>query len=129
MNEDRILDRLDHIRRAATNAMAFMEDYEKDDFFKDERTQQAVVMSLVIIGEAATKLVDENLEFTQDHAEIPWQKMRGLRNRITHGYFDIDFNVIWDTVKVSLPDLLQKISPICRDMHDERHADEKIGPA
>ncbi len=46
-------------------------------------------MSLIIIGEAATKVVDGYAAFTQAHPEIPWRSMRGMRNRIAHGYFDI----------------------------------------
>lgn len=67
----------------------------------DKRTQQAVIMSLIIIGEAAKKVMDGYPEFTQTHSEIPWRSMRGMRNRIAHGYFDINLDVVWETVQTS----------------------------
>ncbi|MDR0634294.1 MAG: DUF86 domain-containing protein [Azoarcus sp.] len=112
MNEDRLSDYLDHMRQAATDACAFVEGLAKDDFLEDKRTHQAVVMSLVIIGEAATKVMDGYAEFTQMHTEVPWRSMRGMRNRIAHGYFDINLDVVWDTVQTALPALLQQLSAI-----------------
>ena len=69
-----------------------MEGLAKDDFLTDKRTQQAVIMSLIIIGEAATKVMDGYAEFTQAHAEVPWRSMRNMRNRMAHGYFDINLD-------------------------------------
>jgi len=63
---------------------------DKDNFLEDKRTQQAVIMSLIIIGEAATKVMDGYTDFSQAHPEVPWHNMRGMRNRIAHGYFDIN---------------------------------------
>ena len=63
-------------------------------------------MSLVIIGEAATKVMDRYPEFTAQNPQIPWRSMRGMRNRIAHGYFDINLDVVWETVQVALPELL-----------------------
>jgi hypothetical protein len=58
MKETRLPDYLDHMREAATNARNFVEGMKKEDFLADKRTQQAVIMSLVIIGEVATKIMD-----------------------------------------------------------------------
>jgi uncharacterized protein with HEPN domain len=66
-------------------ACSFIDGLSKEDFLADKRTQSAVVMSLVIIGEAATKVMDCNPEFASRHPEIPWRSMRGMRNRIAHG--------------------------------------------
>ncbi len=63
--------------QAATDACAFVEDLDKVHFFKDKRTQQAVVMSLIILGEAATKVMDGYADFAQAHPETPWRSMRG----------------------------------------------------
>jgi uncharacterized protein with HEPN domain len=68
----------------------------KDDFLADKRTQQAVIMSLIVIGEAATKVMDGYVEFTQAHADVPWRSMRNMRNRMAHGYFDINLDVVGD---------------------------------
>jgi len=109
MSENRLPDYLDHIQRAAADACGFVEGMVKDDFLADKRTQQAVIMSLIVIGEAATKVMDGYAEFTQAHAEVPWRDMRGMRNRMIHGYFDINLDVVWETVREWLPVLLEQL--------------------
>lgn len=104
----RLLDYLGHMQQAAQDACSFLEGLAKEDFLADRRTQQAVVMSLVIVGEAATKLMDGYPGFVQAHPEVPWRGMRGMRNRIAHGYFEINFDVVWDTVQTALPALLSQ---------------------
>ncbi|MBU2852750.1 MULTISPECIES: DUF86 domain-containing protein [Acidithiobacillus] len=114
MSENRLPDYLDHIKQAVTDACSFVKDMGKIDFINDKRTQQAVIMNLIIIGEAATKVMDIYPEFAEDHSEIPWRSMRGMRNRIAHGYFDINLDVVWDTIKTALPELAAQISGIVR---------------
>lgn len=109
MTENRLPDYLDHLRQAATDACSFVEGLSKDAFLADKRTQQAVIMNLIIIGEAAMKVMDGYAEFAQKHPEVPWRSMRGMRNRIAHGYFDINLDVVWDTVQTALPELLKQL--------------------
>lgn len=71
MSENRLPDYLDHMRQAATDACSFVEGLGKADFLEDKRTQQAVIMSLIIIGEAATKAMDGHAEFTLAHPGTP----------------------------------------------------------
>lgn len=87
MSENRLSDYLDHMQQAA-DACSFVEGLTKDNFLADKRTHQAVIMNLVIIGEAATKVMDDYSDFTQAHPNVPWRNIRGMRNRIAHGYFD-----------------------------------------
>jgi len=108
MNENRLTDWLDHMQQAAMDACAFVEGLTQEAFCRDKRTQQAVVMSLVILGEAATKVMDSYPGFAQAHAQVPWRHMRGMRNRIAHGYFDINLDLVWDTVQTALPELLRQ---------------------
>jgi uncharacterized protein with HEPN domain len=117
MSENRLPDYLDHMLEAAQQACSYIETMSKDDFVADKRTQQAVIMNLIIIGEAATKVMDLNVEFVADHLEIPWRSMRGMRNRIAHGYFDINLDV-WDTVQTALPELLERLPAIRQDAID-----------
>ena len=86
----------------------------KEDFLADKRTQQAVVMSLVIIGEAAARIMDKHSEFIADHPEILWRGMRGMRNRVAHGHFDVNLDVVWDTTQTALPDLLLRLERLRR---------------
>jgi len=69
MSESRLPDYLDHMQQAAADACGFVEGLDKDNFLKDKRTQQAVIMSLIIIGEAATKVMDGYEELVQGHAD------------------------------------------------------------
>jgi uncharacterized protein with HEPN domain len=71
MNDSRLRDYLDHMQQAASDACGFVDGMDKSDFLADKRTQQAVVMSLVIIGEAATKVMDGHAAFTESHPSIP----------------------------------------------------------
>ena len=84
MSENRLPDYLDHIQQAATDARSFVEGMARDDFLADKCTQQAVIMSLIVIGEAATKVMDGYAEFTQAHAEVPHDHL-GLVAQREHG--------------------------------------------
>jgi uncharacterized protein with HEPN domain len=108
----RLPDYLEHIQQAASDACSFIEGMGKDDFLADKRTRNAVVMSLIAIGETGAKVMDRYPAFAARHAEIPWLRMRDTRNRIAHGYFDIDFDIVWDTAKTALPTLLEQLAAI-----------------
>lgn len=124
MNESRLSDYIDHIQQAAADARGFVEGVSKDDFLTDKRTQQAVTMSLIIIGEAATKVMDGYTEFTQAYAEVPWRSMRNMRNRMAHGYFDINLDVVWETVQEWLPELLKQLPAVRQNAdNDDRNND------
>lgn len=71
MTESRLPDYLEHIRQAAIDACTFVDGMDKPDFLADKRTQQAVIMSLIIIGEAATKIMAGHGDFTTRHPEVP----------------------------------------------------------
>jgi uncharacterized protein with HEPN domain len=124
-DKNRLLDYLDHIQQAAADASSFVEGLTKEEFLADKRTQQAVIMSLIIIGEAATKVMDGYTEFTRTHQKVPWRSMRGMRNRIAHGYFDINLDIVWDTVQTALPALLKQLPAVCEDADDEDHDDDE----
>lgn len=128
MNENRLPDYLDHMQQAATDACSFVDGLDKADFLVDKRTQQAIIMSLIIIGEAATKVMDGYAEFIQAHPEVPWRGMRGMRNRIAHGYFDINLDVVWETVQAALPDLLKQLPDVRLDADDENRNDNGMEP-
>jgi uncharacterized protein with HEPN domain len=112
MSENRLPDYLEQMRQAAANARNFVDGMGKADFLGDKRTQQAVIMSLVILGEVASKIMDRYPDFADRHPAVPWRNIRGMRNRIAHGYFDINLEVVWDTVQSALPDLLLQLSAV-----------------
>jgi uncharacterized protein with HEPN domain len=73
----RLGDYIDQMLTAAKDARRFVDGMSKEDFLADKRTQQAVVMSLVIVSEAAARIMDKHGEFIAHHPEIPWRGMRG----------------------------------------------------
>lgn len=114
MSEDELSDLLGHIRQAASEARTFVAGMTREAFLADAKTQRAVVMSIIIVGEAATKIMARHPQFVIDHPELRWHQMRGMRNRIAHGYFQINFDVVWDTVQTALPELLEKLPSVDR---------------
>jgi uncharacterized protein with HEPN domain len=78
-------------------------------FSKDQKSVDAVVRNLEIIGEAASRLPDE---FKEKYSEIEWHKVVGLRHRIVHEYFGIDLEIIWQILRKDLPELKHKIMQI-----------------
>jgi hypothetical protein len=70
MSENRLPDYLEHMRQAASDARTFVDGLTKSEFLADKRTQQAVIMSLIIVGEAATKAMDRHPEFADRHPEV-----------------------------------------------------------
>lgn len=112
MMQRRVTDYIEHMLEAAQQACIYTEGLDKDEFLEDKRTQQAVILNIIVIGEAATKIVKEHPEFIEQHREIPWKNMRGMRNRIAHGYFDINLDIVWDTVAAALPQLIKQLSTI-----------------
>lgn len=112
MSDNRLTDYLDHMRQAAADACDFVEGMTRLEFLQDKRTQQAVILSLIVLGEAATKVMDRHEAFAATNAQIPWRNMRGMRNRVAHGYFDIDLEVVWETVQTALPDLRHQLAAL-----------------
>ncbi len=108
MTEARLPDYIDHIRQAAADACGFMAGLSREAFLADRRTQQAVILSL-IIDEAATTVMDRHAGFVERHPEIPW---RSMRNRIAYGNFDINLNLVWETVQTALPALVEGLSAL-----------------
>ena len=94
------------------DAVNFTSGMDREAFLADLRTQRAVVMSLMIVGEAAARVLADHSGFAEDHPDIPWRSIRGMRNRIAHGYFDIDLGVVWQTVETELPTLIDRLEAL-----------------
>ena len=75
-------------------------------FKADERTAAAVLHQIFLIGEAAARLPEEIRSRATD---IPWDEIIGMRNIIAHGYFEVDLEVPWKTVRIDLPPLQQQM--------------------
>lgn len=97
------------MEEAAANALSFVEGYGKPDFLADLRTQQAVMLSFILLGEYASRALRVYPEFAAEHPDIPWVMIRGLRNQIAHSYSTIDLDAMWLTIEKSLPQLLSDL--------------------
>jgi uncharacterized protein with HEPN domain len=100
------IDRLRHMRHAAAAAMNFSAGKGRADLESDIMFQFALLRALEIIGEAAARVTDATRTV---HPEIPWSDIIGMRNRLVHGYFDVDLDVVWNTVKNHLSPLVASL--------------------
>ena len=96
---------LGQMLEAVRQARTYIDGMAAEDYLADKRTQQAVTLNLIIIGEVATRLMDRHPNTVAAHQDIEWRAMRGMRNRIAHGYYDIDLNIVWETAAQALPEL------------------------
>ena len=106
---DRLVTHLESIRRAAANPIDFTALMSLEVFMADAKTQAATAMCLVVIGEGANKILIEAPDFVAARPAWPWEQMRGMRNRIAHGYDTLNLPVIWSTVTEFVPDLLAAV--------------------
>ena len=101
--------RVRHILDAAREAVNFAEGRSRADLDTDRKLNLSLVRLLEIIGEAARGL---SQEFRQEHPDLPWKSMVGIRDRLIHGYFDINLDVVWQTVTEDLPPLIAQLEKI-----------------
>ncbi len=95
--------RLQHMLDAAQEAIAFVREAHREDLDRDRKLTLALVKDVEIIGEAAYQVS----ETTQEQLpEIPWADIIGMRHRLVHAYFDINLDVLWNTVQKDLPPLV-----------------------
>lgn len=80
---------------------------DKKSFLSDEKTQDAVLMRLMALGEEAARISEK---YQSDHQEVDWFKIVGLRNRIAHGYFQVDPEIVWETVTDESLESLLKVT-------------------
>jgi len=99
---------LEDIREAIAKIERYTGGLDQAGFEADDKTVDAVVRNLEIIGEAARRLPEE---FTQRHAQVEWRKIAGLRNRIVHDYFGLDLGIIWQIIRTDLPALKRDLPP------------------
>ena len=105
--------RLLHILEAIAKIETYLQDFDEEKFRHDEKTSAAVTWQLAVIGEAVANLTDE---LREENSQIAWHKISGTRNHLIHGYFTIDFDIIWDTTQNDLPNLKTEIEKILENL-------------
>ena len=101
--------RLRHIVDAASEAVTFTRSRTRGDLDTDRQLSLSIVHLLEIVGEASRGV---STEFRAAHPEIAWRKMAGMRDRLIHGYFDVNLDVVWETVPQDLPPLVAQLQSI-----------------
>jgi uncharacterized protein with HEPN domain len=97
-------DRLVHMLHYAEKTIAIARDRTRDQLEKDTTLEFAILHGVQTIGEAAAQIS----ESTRDrHPAIPWAKIIGMRNRLIHGYDSVDHDILWQTVNIALPELIE----------------------
>lgn len=101
---------LEHMLEDAKDIIAFTQTAGSlNELRKNSLIKKGVVMSLLNIGELASKLPNE---FTDEHSQVPWRSMVGMRNFAAHGYHIMNLGIIWDTAQSSIPELIHFIEKI-----------------
>ncbi len=100
---------IDNILDAMEKAEAFVSGMEYNQFEKDTRTVFPVIRTLEIIGEAVKRLPSE---FRERYPHIPWKDIAGMRDKIIHGYDEVDLRIVWKAVRQDIPRLKPHIRQI-----------------
>ena len=100
---------LEDILLSIQRIQEYISDYNFAQFKRDFKTVDAVIRNFEIIGEASKNLPEK---IKEKYKEIPWDEMYRLRNRVTHEYFGIDYEIIWDIATNYLPENRESIEDI-----------------
>jgi uncharacterized protein with HEPN domain len=101
--------RLQHMLDASREALSFMAGRSSEDLTRDRMLLLSLVKEIEIVGEAAAKVSPEGRDSAPG---IPWIQITAMRNRLTHGYFSWDLDVIWSTLTTNLPDLIAELEKV-----------------
>lgn len=112
------VERLKKIESYCKEAIQFVTETDLQTFLEDLKTIRAVTMTLVQIGELVYKLSEE---LKNDHLDVPWRQIAGLRHRLVHDYDNTDYEAVWDIVQINIPELGKDIKTILENANKENH--------
>lgn len=107
MKDDQVY--LNHILEALQKIELYVSKISYEEFLSEDLVLDAVVRELEIIGEASRKISEE---YKNEHPQLPWSKMAGMRNKLIHEYFGVDKKIIWETCQTDLKDLKVVLLPL-----------------
>ncbi|MGH8687330.1 MAG: HepT-like ribonuclease domain-containing protein [Burkholderiales bacterium] len=114
----RVPDYLDHMLQAIRRIGRYAGAMDEAAFLKDELVQDAVIRNIEVIGEAARNIERVHPDFSAQHPDVPWADIYLMRNRVAHGYFTVDLEIIWRTVKRDVPVLERQIAGLLSRVAD-----------
>ena len=114
-HDDRM--RFQHMLDHAREALEMARGRRREDLERDRMLELALVRLIEIVGEAASRVSDEG---QRRYPSIPWRQVAGMRNRLIHGYDEVDRDVLWATIQDDLPSLIQEIQKIFKAKPDKQ---------
>jgi len=103
--------RIEHMIEAAEQALGFVQARTRQDLDTDPMLRMALTRAIEIVGEAAAQV---GASGRAELPSVPWPQIVGMRNRLVHAYFNIDLDILWDTVQLFLPELLMQLQPLVK---------------
>lgn len=114
MTRDRqhLVDYLAHITKAISRINEYIEDVDEVSFLNNPLVQDAVVRNIEVIGEASRNICKHFPDFVEANPQVPFSLAYEMRNSLAHGYFKIDYEIVWRTIERDLPELQQVINDL-----------------
>jgi uncharacterized protein with HEPN domain len=104
--------RLQHMLDAAQEAITFLQTLKGERLKNNRLVSQAIVRLIEVVGEAAVQI---SKAYKAAHPKLQWAQIIGMRNRIIHAYFDIDYELVENTIKVDFPELIDQLIKLIND--------------
>lgn len=109
VDQQRLTDYLMHILEAIERIEHYVADLDEIAFLNNKLVQDAVVRNFEVIGEACNNIEKRFPEFVKAHPDLPLASAYQMRNAMAHGYFKVDFEIVWKTICNDLPDLYTRV--------------------
>jgi len=91
----------------------FVEGMSFEELMQDDKTASAVIRKFEIVGDATKRLPDE---LKENHPEIQWKRMAGMRDRLIHAYFGVDYKLVWEAIKAEIPGMKLKLQEVLTEL-------------
>jgi uncharacterized protein with HEPN domain len=117
-DQQRLADYLAHITEAIERIDRYTGNMDEATFLNSQLVQDAVIRNFEIIGEASNNIEKHYPDFAASHPELPLSNAYQMRNAVAHGYFKVDFEIVWKTIHLDLPGLRSKIQDAKASIRD-----------